>query len=84
MTHESRHPKATAPVAAEPDGSTYWQVRCPICHRLVIPTWASLHYVILPRLAWHMLEQHPFEATSLRLRLSQPPSEWPALEAITP
>ena len=56
-----------------------WEVRCPFCWRQVLPTDASLHYVVMPRLVWHMLED-PYEATSLRLRLADPPSAWPVLD----
>ena len=59
-----------------------WDVRCPFCWRLVLPSdEASLYYVLAPRLAFHLYDEHPYEATTLRLRLENPPTEWPVIEA---
>lgn len=60
---------------------TAWNVRCPFCWRLLLPSDdASLHYVLAPRLAHHMYDAHPYEATTLCLALEHPPAEWPVIE----
>jgi hypothetical protein len=57
-----------------------WEIRCPFCWRLLLPADGNLHYFLIPRLVFHLYDAHPYEATTLRLRLEHPPAEWPVLE----
>lgn len=56
-----------------------WTVRCPFCWRLVLPEDSSLHYVLAPRLSYHLWDAHPAETAILRLHLERPPAEWPEI-----
>lgn len=57
--------------------SAGWQLRCPVCWRQVLPLDGSLHYLLAPRLAYHLWDAHPAEAAILRLHLFRPPAQWP-------
>jgi hypothetical protein len=60
--------------------TTYgWSLRCPFCWRLLLPTDASLHFALAPRLAFHMWQEHPADTAILRLHLGRPPANWPEL-----
>jgi hypothetical protein len=56
-----------------------WSVRCPFCWRQLLPTAGLLHLLLAPRLAYHLWDEHPYEAAILRLHLAKPPAEWPEL-----
>jgi hypothetical protein len=58
---------------------TGWRVRCPFCWRQLLPLDGLLHLALAPRLAYHLWDEHPYEAAILRAHLLQPPSEWPEL-----
>lgn len=58
---------------------TGWTLRCPVCHRVVLPEEAPLHVTVAPRLAYHLRDAHPYEADILRLHLNHPPAEWPEI-----
>jgi len=57
-----------------------WNLRCPVCWRLLLPTDGLLALVLAPRLAYHLWDRHPYEAAILRLHLNRPPDEWLVLE----
>ena len=57
-----------------------WRVLCPFCHRRVLPT-DGLLLELMPRLAFHLWDEHDVEAAYLRNHLTNPPAAWPELEA---
>ena len=57
-----------------------WSLVCPVCWRKVAPANALLSEV-MPRLAYHLWDEHDLEAAFLRIHLNNPPAEWPVLEA---
>ena len=59
---------------------TGWSLVCPVCWCKVLPTDGLLSDV-MPRLVWHLWDEHDAEAAFLRLHISNPPTEWPVLEA---
>ena len=59
---------------------TGWSLVCPVCWRKVLPT-DGLLSDLMPRLAFHLWDDHDAEAAFLRLHLNNPPATWPALEA---
>lgn len=78
----SRPPREGRPSAnaTKVESSTAgWSVRCPFCWRLVLPTNASLHFAVAPRLSYHLWDEHPAQAAILRLHLFRPPDHWPEL-----
>jgi hypothetical protein len=54
-----------------------YSLRCPMCHRVVLPEDGLLHLLLAPRLAFHLWDEHPYEAAILRLHLERPPDAWP-------
>lgn len=61
-----------------------WSVRCPFCHRLLLPIGGLLHLALAPRLAYHLFDEHLYEAAILRIHLNRPPDRWPELESGLP
>ncbi len=59
---------------------TGFSVVCPICDRPILPESGLLHLLLAPRLAYHLFEEHPYEAAIIRLHLNRPPEEWPEAE----
>ena len=57
-----------------------WSILCPVCHRQVLPV-DGLLMEVMPRLAFHLWDEHAVEAAFLRIHLSDPPAAWPELEA---
>ena len=55
-------------------------VCCPFCWRTLLPT-DGLLSELMPRLAFHLLDEHDVEAAFLRNHLNNPPAAWPELEA---
>jgi hypothetical protein len=37
---------------------------------------------LMPRLAFHLWDEHPLEAAFLRIHLANPPAEWPVIEEV--
>lgn len=58
-----------------------WNLMCPVCWRRFLPADGLLHLQLAPRFAHHLWDEHPYEAAVLRLHLTDPPAEWPVLEA---
>lgn len=56
-----------------------WTVSCPFCFRRVLPTDGLFHLAIAPRLAYHLWDEHPYEARILQLHLADPSDEWPEI-----
>jgi hypothetical protein len=52
---------------------------CPFCWRLILPTDASAHFAVLPRLSFHVWDEHAAEAALLLLHLEYSPKAWPEL-----
>ena len=57
-----------------------WTICCPICWRRVLPN-DGLLSELMPRLVWHLRDEHDVEAAFLKNHLANPPAEWPELEA---
>ena len=57
-----------------------WALICPICWRRVLPT-DGLLFELMPRLAFHLWDEHDLEAAYLKNHLTYPPAAWPELEA---
>ena len=54
-----------------------FSVCCPFCLRAVLPDDGLLHLLLAPRLAYHLWDEHPYEAAILLLHLQHPPARWP-------
>jgi len=63
------------------DSPAGWTIRCPFCHRVLLPTDGLLHLALAPRLAYHLWDAHPYETRILQLHLERPSDEWPLLAA---
>lgn len=59
---------------------TGYTLDCPVCGRRVLPEQGLLHLALAPRLAYHLWDEHQYEAAILRLHLNHPPAAWPELE----
>jgi hypothetical protein len=57
-----------------------WTLACPVCWRQMLPVDGLLSDLV-PRLAYHLWDEHPVEAAFLRLHLTNPPVDWPVVEA---
>lgn len=57
-----------------------WSLVCPVCWRSLLPV-DGLLSDLMPRLAFHLWDEHDLEAAFLRLALNNPPAEWPEMEA---
>ena len=57
-----------------------WTLVCPVCWRTILPIDGLLHLALAPRLAWHLWDEHVYEANVLLMHLMRPPDEWPVLE----
>ena len=57
-----------------------WTIVCPICWRTILPT-NGLLSELMPRLAYHLWDEHDVEAAFLKNHLINPPAAWPELEA---
>ena len=67
-----------------PQTSYGYNVLCPFCWRQLLPADGLLHLALAPRLAYHLFDEHQYEAAILRLHLNRPPSAFVELEVTTP
>lgn len=58
-----------------------WTIMCPICWRTMLPT-DGLLSELMPRLAWHLWDEHDAEAAFLKLHLTRPPAAWPVFDEV--